>query len=79
MTTKNMRISPEEYKAEIQRRGWTLRALSGRWGVSENWVSKIVRNSERAIHWDDALRGLPVLMPPAPRPAAAKKPVPKGK
>lgn len=75
MTTKNMRISPEEYKAEIQRRGWTLRALSVRWGVSENWVSKIVRNNERATHWDDALRGLPMLMPPAP----VKKPTSKGK
>lgn len=56
------RMTPEEFKAEIQRRGWTYRALAERWDVSDNWISKIARNENRALHWDDAVRGLPVLM-----------------
>lgn len=58
----NPNLTPEEFKAEIGRRGWTYRALAERWGVSENWVSKLARNPERAMHWDDAVRGLPVVV-----------------
>lgn len=58
----NQHLTPDEFKAEIGRRGWTYRALAERWGVSENWVSKLARNPERAMHWDDAVRGLPVVV-----------------
>jgi len=53
------RLSPDEFKAECKRRGWTGRALSKRWGKSEAWISKIASNPDRAPHWDDAVRGLP--------------------
>lgn len=58
----NTKLTPEEFKAEIGRRGWTYRALAERWEVSENWVSKTARNPERAMHWDDAVRGLPTVI-----------------
>lgn len=56
------RMSPEEFKSEVQRRGWTYRALGERWDVSENWISKIARNEDRPLHWDDAVRGLPIIL-----------------
>jgi lambda repressor-like predicted transcriptional regulator len=55
-------LTPDEFKAEIGRRGWTYRAVADRWGVSENWVSKLARNPDRALHWDDAVRGLPIVI-----------------
>lgn len=61
------RLSPDEFKAEVGRRGWTYRALGDRWGVSENWISKLARNIERPLHWDDAVRGLPMLVQREPR------------
>lgn len=62
--TKNAKqnLTPDEFKAEIGRRGWTYRAVADRWGVSENWISKLARNPDRALHWDDAVRGLPIVI-----------------
>ncbi|QTF14341.1 helix-turn-helix domain-containing protein (plasmid) [Xanthomonas citri pv. phaseoli var. fuscans] len=54
-------MTPDQFKAEIQRKGWTFKAVAERWGVSPNWVSKLARNNNRALHWDDAVRGLPML------------------
>ncbi len=54
------RMTPEEFQAEYRRRGWTGRALAARWGKSETWISKIAKDPERGMHWDDAVRGLPV-------------------
>lgn len=56
------RMTPEEFKAEVQRRGWTYRALGERWNVSENWISKIARNEDRSLHWNDAVNGLPTIL-----------------
>lgn len=55
-------MAPEEFKSEILRKGWTYRALAERWSVTDNWISKIARNENRPLHWDDAVRGLPVIM-----------------
>ncbi len=55
-------LTPEEFKSEVSRRGWTYRALAERWGVTENYVSKLARNPKRALHWDDAVRGLPTVV-----------------
>lgn len=57
----DMRMTSEQFKAEFKQRGWTGRTLAVRWEVSEAWISKIAKNSERAAHWDDAVRGLPHL------------------
>lgn len=56
------RLAPADFKAEVARRGWTYRALAHRWGVTEGWVSKVARNEERALYWDDAVRGLPQIV-----------------
>ena len=54
------RLTPDEFKAVFKKRGWTGKSLAARWEVSEAWVSKIVQNPQRAAHWDDAVRGLPI-------------------
>lgn len=56
------RLTPDEFKAEVSRRGWTYRALAERWDVTENYVSKLARNPTRSLHWDDAVRGLPMVL-----------------
>lgn len=56
------RLSRVEFKTEASRKGWTFRALAERWGVSENWVHKLASDPERKLHWDDAVRGLPLVM-----------------
>ncbi len=53
------RLSPVEFKALFRKRGWTGKTLALRWEVSEAWISKILKNPDRAPHWDDAVRGLP--------------------
>lgn len=53
------RLTPDEFKAVFKQRGWTGKTLAVRWEVSEAWISKIVKNPQRAAHWDDAVRGLP--------------------
>ncbi|CAM3652870.1 transcriptional regulator [Bordetella flabilis] len=53
------RLSQHDFKTEVTKRGWTYAALSKRWGVSANWISKLSRDTDRAMHWDDAVRGLP--------------------
>ena len=58
MTTE--RLKPDEFKAVFKQRGWTGKSLAVRWEVSEAWISKIALNPQRAAHWDDAVRGLPV-------------------
>ena len=55
------RMTPEAFKAEYKRKGWTGRALAKRWSKSEAWISRIGSNPERDLHWDDAVRGLPDL------------------
>ena len=54
-----VQLSPDEFKAEYRRRGWTNRTLAARWGKSESWFSKLASNPQRGMHWDDAVRGLP--------------------
>lgn len=51
--------TPEEFKAEYRRKGWTGKELAKRWDKSPEWISKIGNDPERDLHWDDAVRGLP--------------------
>ncbi|HBO2102326.1 hypothetical protein [Pseudomonas aeruginosa] len=55
------RMTPEAFKAECKRKGWTGRALAERWSKSEAWISRVGSDPERDLHWDDAVRGLPDL------------------
>lgn len=53
------RLTPEEFKAEYRRRGWSGKDLAAHWGKHPVSLSKIVNDPERPRHWDDAVRGLP--------------------
>lgn len=53
------RLTPEEFKATFKQKGWTGRSLARRWGISEEWVSKLMKDPDRPPHWDDAVRGIP--------------------
>ena len=53
-------MSPNEFRAEVTRRGWTYVELGERWAITPNWLTKLAANVERPAHWDDAVRGLPV-------------------
>lgn len=70
---KGSRMSPDEFRAEVKRRGWTYRALAIRWDVSETWVSRTARTPDRPQHWDDAVRGLPVLLNGKLKPPSKKQ------
>lgn len=52
------RLTPKEFKAEAKRKGWKLKELAERWGISSVWISDIVNNPHRAMHWDDAIKGV---------------------
>lgn len=54
------RMTPTAFKSAYRLKGWTGKSLAARWEVSNAWVSKIANNAERAPHWDDAVRGLPI-------------------
>ncbi|MNR55564.1 hypothetical protein D3C85_1759640 [compost metagenome] len=53
------RLSPAQFRAEYENRGWIGLTLAERWGKHPVSLSKIVNDPERAAHWDDAVRGLP--------------------
>lgn len=57
----NERMTPEEFKAEYRRKGWTGRSLALRWEKSVAWISKVGNDPARDPLWDDAVRGLPNL------------------
>lgn len=38
-------LTPEAFKAEFKRKGWTGKALAARWEVSEAWISKVVKKT----------------------------------
>jgi len=54
-----MSLDPSKFKALIKKKGWTLRAVAERWGITDVWMYNIAGNAERAKHYDDALFGLP--------------------
>jgi hypothetical protein len=54
-------MAPADFKQEVRRRGWTYRALAPRWGITENWLSKLGNDPSRSKHWDDAVMGLPYI------------------
>lgn len=53
-------LSPLEFKALVIGKGWSYRAVAHRWGCHESYVGKIARDPNRSIHFEDAVRGLPV-------------------
>lgn len=55
------RLSPEQFKALAKYKGWKLKMLAERWGVTPEWMSNISRDPQRDLRYDDALIGLPNL------------------
>ena len=53
------RMTPNEFRAELKRKGWTFVELGERWGMSANWLAKVGGRADRPRYWDDAIRGLP--------------------
>jgi transcriptional regulator with XRE-family HTH domain len=60
------RLTPDEFKAVAKRKGWKFKELAERWGISPVWLSNIVNNPQRAIHWDDAIKGVENRLPTPP-------------
>lgn len=56
---QTVRLSPKQYKAILEGKGWTYKELAAYWGFTRAWLSRIVSNPLRARHFDDALMGLP--------------------
>lgn len=53
------RLTPNEYRAELVRKGWTFVELGQYWDMSANWLAKVAGRADRPRYWDDAVRGLP--------------------
>lgn len=53
------RLTPEGFRARIKESGWRLVELAYRWGITENYLTRLIADPDRAAHWDDAVRGLP--------------------
>jgi hypothetical protein len=52
-------MSPAEFIAEAHRKGWNPRDLAERWSVTRPYIKRLAYRPDRAVHWDEALRGLP--------------------
>ena len=57
-------LTPDEFKGAYKARGWNGRKLAIRWKKTAVWISKIASDPDRDLHWDDAVRGLPVIVIP---------------
>jgi hypothetical protein len=55
---------PAAFKAAIYAKGWSLKALAGRWGMTPDGLLKVARDGNRPLHFDDAVRGLRKVGPP---------------
>lgn len=54
-----MSLTSQEFKAVIKSKGWTLKGVAMRWGITDVWMYNLAANPERPIHYDDAAFGLP--------------------
>lgn len=53
-------LSPADFKALVNGKGWTYRDLAKRWRLSEVRISQIARDAGRPLYYDDAIRSLPI-------------------
>jgi hypothetical protein len=54
-------MSKDEFKDGILSKGWSLSNLAWRWGITAEYLSRLITNQNRGRHWDDAVRGLPTI------------------
>lgn len=52
------RLSPDAFRSSIDRSGWKIVDLAYRWGITENYLSRLIADPNRPAHWDDAVRGI---------------------
>lgn len=57
------RLTPQAFRRRVKDAGWQLADVAYRWGVTENYLFRVIANPDRAAHWDDAVRGLPNVLP----------------
>lgn len=55
-------LTPDEFKVLVKSKGWSYRDLAVRWSITPSYVTRLAQNEQRPVHWDDAVRGLPVVM-----------------
>lgn len=54
--------APDEFKAAMERRGWTADMLAIRWGMTKRRILQIVADTERPRYYDDAVENLPIVI-----------------
>lgn len=54
-------LSAKEIKEIIKAKGWSQKEIAEYWGVTENWIYLLIKNSgaQRSVRDDCAFRGLP--------------------
>ncbi|MBN3729349.1 hypothetical protein [Burkholderia sp. Tr-20390] len=52
-------LSPDEMRAVIRAKGWSHAELAKYWEISTVYLSRLINNGQRRIHWNDAVEGLP--------------------
>jgi hypothetical protein len=55
-------MSPDSFRNEMESRGWTPELLAQRWGMTKRRAQQIVADADRPRYYDDAVRGLPIIM-----------------
>lgn len=53
------RMTRDEFRDLAREKGWTYRDMAERWRMTEGYIGLLARDEGRAVHFDDALRGLP--------------------
>ena len=46
-------MTPNEFRAELVRKGWTYVELGQRWDMSANWLAKVAGRADRAVRIRD--------------------------
>ena len=55
-------MPPDEFRAEMAKRGWDAEMLGIRWGMTKRRVQQITADSDRPRYYDDALMNLPIAL-----------------
>lgn len=58
------RMSADEFKSMLILKGWKMKDLATRWQLNPVRITQLCKDTKRAIHYDDALRALPIRIKP---------------
>jgi len=59
MSQPKARLTQDQIKSLLKKKGWTQKGVAECWGYSERWISELIKNTERRIMYDHAFLGLP--------------------